>query len=106
VLSSDDAIAVMQRGGNAGLYEIPYRAMLSEKLDNLLAVGKSSSGGIRFRTHNVTVIMGQAAGTAAAVAVEDGVSAAQVNIRKVQQKLRQAGVQIPLKSTSENRGSR
>ncbi|WP_428938820.1 FAD-dependent oxidoreductase [Fontivita pretiosa] len=106
VVSNDDAIAVMQRGAKAGIYEIPYRAMLSEKLDNLLAVGKSSAGGIRFRTHNITVIMGQAAGTAAAVAVQDGVSARQVDIRKVQQRLRDAGVDIPLKPASQNGGSR
>jgi hypothetical protein len=97
VVSHDDAIAVMQRGPKAGLYEIPYRTMLADKLDNLLAVGKSSSGGIRFRTHNITVIMGQAAGTAAAVAVQDGVAPRQVDIRKVQSKLRAAGVEIPQK---------
>lgn len=97
VVAHDDVIAVLQRGVNAGLYEVPYRTMLANKLDNLLAVGKSSSGGIRFRTHNVTMIMGQAAGTAAGVAVADGVSPREVNIRKVQAKLRGAGVGLPEK---------
>jgi hypothetical protein len=41
--------------------------------------------------------MGQAAGTAAAVAVQDGVAPRQVDIRKVQSKLRAAGVEIPQK---------
>jgi hypothetical protein len=97
VVRNDDAVAVLQRGRKAGLYEVPYRAMLADKLDNLLAVGKSSSGGIRFRTHNLSVIMGQAAGTAAAVAAHDGVSARDVDIRQVQAKLRAAGIDIPEK---------
>jgi hypothetical protein len=71
--------------------------MLPQKIDNLLAVGKSSSGGIAFRTHMLSVIMGQAAGTAAAVAVKDHTTARDVNIRKVQAELRKAGVPLPEK---------
>jgi hypothetical protein len=97
VASHDDAIAVLQRGQNAGLYEVPFSAMLADKIDNLLAVGKSSAGGIRFRTHNVTVIMGQAAGTAAALAVDDGVTLRELDMRKLQAKLRAAGIGLPEK---------
>jgi len=93
----DDVIAILQRGQDRGAYEVPYRAMVAEKIDNLLAVGKSSSGGIKFRTHMLSVIMGQAAGTAAAIAVQDGVPPRDVNIRKVQAALRQAGVPLPEK---------
>jgi hypothetical protein len=93
--SNDDAIGIMQRGKGKGIFEIPYRAMLPEKIDNLLAVGKSSAGGLRLRTHMVAVIMGQAAGTAAAIAAKDGVTARNVNIRKVQAQLRKDGIAIP-----------
>jgi hypothetical protein len=92
----DDVIAVLQRGAG-GVYEVPYGAMLAEKIDNLLAVGKSSSGGIKFRTHMLAVIMGQAAGTAAAISVQDGVTPRNVNIRKVQEALRKGGVPLPQK---------
>jgi hypothetical protein len=92
----DDVIAVLQRG-QGGIYEVPYGAMLPEKVDNLLAVGKSSSGGIKFRTHMLSVTMGQAAGTAAAIAVQDGVTPREVSIRKVQAALRKAGVGLPEK---------
>jgi hypothetical protein len=91
---ADDVICVLKRGNDAGEYEVPYRAMLAEKIDNLLAVGKSSSGGMAFRTHMLSVIMGQAAGTAAAVAVKDGVTPRHVNIRKVQAELRKAGIPL------------
>jgi hypothetical protein len=92
----DDVIAVLQRG-QGGVYEVPYGAMLADKIDNLLAVGKSSSGGIKFRTHMLAVIMGQAAGTAAAISVQDGVMPRNVNIRKVQAELRKGGVPLPMK---------
>jgi hypothetical protein len=93
----DDVIAILQRGADRGAYEVPYSAMVADKIDNLLAVGKSSSGGIKFRTHMLSVIMGQAAGTAAAISVQDGVAPRNVNIRKVQNALREAGVPLPEK---------
>jgi hypothetical protein len=47
----DDAILVLKRGDAGGNYEMPYRALLNDQVGNLLAVGKSSVGGIKFRTH-------------------------------------------------------
>ena len=94
-VTHDDAICVLQRGQQRGEYEVPYHAMLADGIDNLLAVGKSSSGAIKFRTHMLAVIMGQAAGTAAAIAVEDNVPPAQIDIRKLQAKLRATGIGIP-----------
>jgi len=90
-----DRIAILQRGEKGAAYEVPYSAMLPEKIENLLAVGKSSSGGIRLRTHMLSVIMGQAAGTAAAIAVQDGVTPREVSIPKLQARLREAGVALP-----------
>lgn len=93
----DDAIAILQRGKDKAVYEVPYSAMLPKNISNLLAVGKSSAGGIKFRTHMLSLVMGQGAGTAAAVAVQEGVSAKDVPIRKVQATLRKNGVAIPEK---------
>jgi hypothetical protein len=90
----DDVIAVLSRGKGAN-YEVPYGSMVAEKVDNLLAVGKSSSGGIKFRTHMLSVIMGQAAGTAAGISVKEQVLPKNVPIRKVQAELTKAGVGLP-----------
>jgi hypothetical protein len=96
-VSHRDAIALYQRGTDKGVYEVPYHSMLPERVTNLLAVGKSSAGGVRFRTHMLSVVMGQAAGIAGSIAVKDGVSAKDVSIDKLQAELRKAGVPIPQK---------
>ena len=79
--------------------EIPYRAILPQKVDNLLAPGRHISADA-VAIDNVNLIpqcvgTGQAAGVAAAVAVAEGSSAHSVSIRKVQDIL--AGEQdVPL----------
>lgn len=79
--------------------EIPYRSILPQKVENLLAPGRHISADA-IAIDNVNLIpqcvgTGQAAGVAAAVAVADGTSAHTVNIRKVQDIL--AGEQnVPL----------
>jgi hypothetical protein len=95
-MTNDDVVVVLKRGINA-VYEIPYRTMVAEKIDNLLAVGKSSSGGKALRTHMLSVIMGQAAGTAAALAVKENVAVRDVPIRQLQAQLRAAGIDLPEK---------
>jgi hypothetical protein len=105
-VSNDDAICVLLRGPESGAYEVPYRTMVADKIDNLLAVGKSSSGGRTFRTHMLSVIMGQAAGTAAALAVQENVPVRDVNIRALQSKLRAAGIDIPEKGKSQSQPQR
>jgi hypothetical protein len=94
----DDAIAILKRGDTKAEYEVPYSSMLPPKINNLLAVGKSSAGGIKFRTHMLSVTMGQGAGIAAAVAVKEGTTAKDVPIRKVQAELRKNGIAIPEKN--------
>ena len=79
--------------------EIPYRAILPQKVENLLAPGRHISAD-RIAIDNVNLIpqcvgTGQAAGVAAAVAVADGSSTHTVNVKKVQDIL--AGEQdVPL----------
>src|SRR6185436_8636056 len=96
-MTNDDVVVVLQRGIH-GVYEIPYRTMVAENVDNLLAVGKSSSGGKALRTHMLSIVMGQAAGTAAALAVKEHVPVRDVPIRKLQDQLRAAGIEIPQKA--------
>ncbi len=79
--------------------EIPYRAILPQKVDNLLAPGRHISADA-VAIDNVNLIpqcvgTGQAAGVAAAVAVAEGSTAHTVSIAKVQDIL--AGEQdVPL----------
>ena len=98
----DDVIAwhsTICQINDCGPVEIPYRAILAQKVDNLLAPGRHLS------TDNVAIDWlnlipqctgtGQAAGVAAAVAIMDGASAHTVDIKKVQDIL--AGEQnVPL----------
>ncbi len=92
----DDTIVVFQRDKNRP-HEVPYKAMVPLKIDNLLAVGKSSAGAENYRKHSLTSIMGQAAGIAAAMSVKEDVPVRDVSIRKLQAELRKAGVKIPEK---------
>lgn len=84
---------------DCGPVEIPYRAILPQKVENLLCPGRHlSADGIAIDWLDLIpqcVGTGQAAGVAAAVAVQDGSTAHQVDIRKVQNIL--AGEQdVPL----------
>ena len=79
--------------------EIPYRSILPQKVENLLAPGRHISAD-RIAIDNVNLIpqcvgTGQAAGVAAAVAVAEGSSTHTVNVARVQDIL--AGEQdVPL----------
>ena len=83
--------------------EIPYRAILPQKVENILAPGRHISAD-RIAIDNVNLIpqcvgTGQAAGVAAAVIVADGSSTHTVNVSKVQDIL--AGEQdVPLPRNS------
>ena len=83
--------------------EIPYRAILPQKVENILAPGRHISAD-RIAIDNVNLIpqcvgTGQAAGVAAAVIVADGSTTHTVNVSKVQDIL--AGEQnVPLPRNS------
>lgn len=75
-----------------GNYDIPYRVLLPNEFDNLLVAGRSSSmthdAMAATRVMSTVMAMGEAAGTAARIALEDGVDVADVNIGKLQAALR------------------
>ncbi|NLL45592.1 MAG: FAD-dependent oxidoreductase, partial [Clostridiales bacterium] len=79
--------------------EIPYRSILPQKVENLLAPGRHmSADNIAIDWLNLIpqcVGTGQAAGIAAAVAIEDGVNVRNVDIRKVQDILIDQDVPLP-----------
>jgi len=77
--------------------DLPYRCLLPKGVDNLLVgAGRSISTDnpslLRVMVH--TMVVGQAAGTAAAVAVKTGVAARDVDISAVQAELGRQGVTL------------
>ena len=98
----DDTIAwssTICQINDCGPVEIPYRAILPQKVDDLLAPGRHlSADNVAIDWVNLIpqcVQTGQAAGVAAAVAVADGVGAHGVDIKKVQDILVEQDVPLP-----------
>lgn len=79
-------------------YQIPYRVLVPQKIDNLLVAGRSISGDriahVSFRNMACCVATGQGAGVAAAVAIQDGTSTSAVDVKKVQQELKKQNVRV------------
>lgn len=74
-----------------GTYDIPYRCLVSRNANNLLAAGRCiSTTHEALATTRLTpscMATGQAAGTAAALAVLDGVTPAEVNVARLREAL-------------------
>jgi hypothetical protein len=79
-------------------YEIPYRCLVPRGIEQILVAGRciSADHEAHARSRNMPACMatGQAAGVAAAIAVEEGVLVRNVPIAKVQTALRQLGMPI------------
>ncbi len=91
-----DAIALTGHWTKYGaLYWIPYRSLLSNELSNLLVAGRCIS--VDHRTHHATkeippcMATGEAAGTAAALAVQAGMSPKAIDVTALQSRLRERG---------------
>ena len=76
-------------------YTTPYRAMLPQKIDNLLVAGRhysaTSSAQKMSREIPPCMAMGEAAGVAAAIALDAGVTVRSVDVKQLQAKLRAQG---------------
>ncbi|MBI5724029.1 MAG: FAD-dependent oxidoreductase [Planctomycetes bacterium] len=76
-------------------YHIPYRVLVPQKVENLLVAGRCASishialGSSRMMVQCMG--MGEAAGIASAVSIKDGVTSRRVDVRKVQNLIRQQG---------------
>ena len=72
-------------------YTIPYRCLLPEIKENLLLCGRNISGThmahSNFRVMPICVGIGEAAGTAAAIAVSKGISADAVTAEEIREKI-------------------
>ncbi len=79
-------------------YTIPYRCLQPKGVDNLLNVGRCLSSTheaqASYRIMPICCCTGEAAGTAAAIAVKDKVSYKEVDVKKLQETLKQNGAFI------------
>jgi hypothetical protein len=101
----EDTIAVFPRMGPPGdekaavkhVY-IPYRALVPAKVDGLLVAGRSFSSD--YFANNMgnliphCIVMGQAAGTGAALAIKQGVEPRKVDYKKLQKALASQGAYL------------
>jgi len=78
-----------------GYYSIPYRTLVPEKMDNLLVAGRCHSatheaaGSTRWMAQ--AMVMGHAAGTAAALGIRDNVLPRRLDVTKLQETLKKEG---------------
>ncbi|WP_106768658.1 FAD-dependent oxidoreductase [Paenibacillus faecalis] len=81
-----------------GMYSIPYACMITESIKNLIVIGRCISATFEaqsaMRTTPTTGAIGHAGGVAAALAAEGGVDVQKVNIKEVQQKLKEQGAYL------------
>jgi hypothetical protein len=98
----EDAIttfAPVGAGENRGLVQIPYRSLVPQKVEGLLVAGRSfSSDAPANDACNLIphcIAFGEAAGTAAAIAVKQGVSVRKINYITLQENLLRQGVPLP-----------
>jgi hypothetical protein len=76
--------------------DVPYRVMIPKKLEGLIAIGRNASGipDTLLRNREGVMYMGQAGGTAAAMAAKNNISPRNINIRKLQKKLYDDGIYL------------
>jgi len=86
------------RGEKVPPYHIPYRALLPVNRENLLMAGRCISGTSRahasFRVTGDCLAMGQAAGTAAALSLQQGVAPSALDPSVLVQRLKADGVRL------------
>jgi hypothetical protein len=114
----DDSIAVMnmspdyfQADGehehiqNAQLFDVPYRCLIPKDSNNLLAAGMIISTDLitqnAIRQITPSYCSGQAAGTAAALAVETNVLPEKLDVQLLQKRLRDKGARVTVKDVPQ-----
>ena len=90
----------------AAVYEFPYEGLIDNDITNILAAGRMVSatgkGWEIMRNIPSCVLTGQAAGTAAALAISAGKSVQNLNVSALQEKLAAGGVKIHMAEELRN----
>jgi len=81
-----------------GFNQLPYRMLVPRRIDNLLVAGRCASmthdGQSAARVSGACFVMGQAAGTAAALALKAGVAPRALDVESLQAQLQHDGVYL------------
>lgn len=97
-IHSPDGQGVETINLTADSYSIPYRVLLPKGIEGLLVVGRCISCThetlAAVRTQPTVMAMGQAGGTAAALAVKAGITPRAINVEELQKTLREQKVNI------------
>jgi len=84
--------------GGRGYHQIPFATCVPQAVENLLVAGRcastTQSGQASLRVSGPCLAMGQAAGTASAMALSRGVASGAVPIRDLQRRLQQDGAYL------------
>ncbi|MDR0518942.1 MAG: FAD-dependent oxidoreductase [Clostridiales Family XIII bacterium] len=103
VIKSGKNLEKSPRGG--GSYDLPYRILVPQKVENLLAAGKhvSADSCVYLRYIQQTMVTGQAAGVAAAICARDGKSPRDIenDYEELQKILLEQNVILTLEDVSE-----
>jgi hypothetical protein len=95
---SGDVKFVFTPPGSRGYNQIPYRIIVPRKVDNLFVAGRCASmthdGQSSARVSGPCFIMGQAAGTAADLALAGNVAPRRIDVCELQQRLERDGVNL------------
>jgi succinate dehydrogenase/fumarate reductase flavoprotein subunit len=87
------------------IHDVPYRAIVPEKLDGLLMAGRCIStthvGATAGKSMGNCMATGHAAGLAAAICAKKGTVPREVDVREVQQALREDGVDLVVKDRDQ-----
>ncbi len=93
-----DVKFVFASPGSRGFNQIPYRIVLPQKIENLFVAGRCASmsheGQSSARVSGPCFVMGQAAGTAADLALGTGVAPRHVDVAELQRRLEAAGAYL------------
>jgi hypothetical protein len=93
----DDAVYVATYDDIPGIaHQIPYGMMIPKQIENLLVAGKCADGAYLVRDIPSVMTMGQAAGTAAALAARNDVNPRELNVNELQTTLRAQQVILDL----------
>ena len=87
-----------QRLPDGESYDIPYRCLVPRRIDGLLVAGRCASAThvaqASLRVTGPCLVMGQAAGTAAALAVSEEKGPRELNVEVLQERLRNQGADL------------